>query len=279
MRISAVINSPLAKVFRSRTVEQKRFLKELTLDKLDFLYRLAAGKLHLPPYTLRSLVGGARGFEDVGPWFLREFKRLEFIQPQSRLLEIGCGCGRLAFSFCRDAELRAQQVTYAGMDVDKKSILWCQSHISSDNPNFSFYHADVRNGFYNRHGKSEAKNYVFPHEDNSFDFIILTSVFTHLMEDDMKHYLAELYRLLRPNGYIYASFFTYRTPDEAMRGVARHLYTFADFHGHVAFHAKDVSERAVAYEERYLLNLVRSNNLILRELMYGAQDALILTKA
>ena len=47
----------------------------------------------------------------------------------------------------------------------------------------------------------------FPYPDGSFDFAIATSVFTHLMPDDVSHYLQEIARVLDRGGTLFATFF------------------------------------------------------------------------
>lgn len=260
--------------------QQRRLLQAVLLDPLDLVYRLLARKRHLPPYSLRAFVGGARGYDTVGPWFLREFKRLGLLTPRGRILDIGCGCGRLAVAFARDAELRAQEVSYVGMDVDRRCVAWCTNHLTTLNPRFTFLHADLRNRTYNPRGKVETRDYRFPFAAGAFDLILLTSVFTHLLEAELCHYLDEAARLLTPQGRIYASFYTYRTKEEALGGVPRHAYTFPCCQGHYALHRSDEPEAAVAYHEGYLRELVAANGLMLAaEMMYGLQDAMILKRA
>jgi hypothetical protein len=44
-------------------------------------------------------------------------------------------------------------------------------------------------------GKERAEN---PYEDRTFDFAILTSVFTHLTPEEAEYYVNELHRALKP---------------------------------------------------------------------------------
>ena len=57
------------------------------------------------------------------------------------------------------------------------------------------------------------------HEDGKFDFIYALSVFTHLPEELARAWLHELYRVMRPGGYLYvtthgAHYFSTRSPAE-----------------------------------------------------------------
>ena len=48
--------------------------------------------------------------------------------------------------------------------------------------------------------ETKASEYTFPYEDGEFDVVVLTSVFTHMLPDDVAHYLDEIARVLKPGG-------------------------------------------------------------------------------
>jgi ubiquinone/menaquinone biosynthesis C-methylase UbiE len=52
-------------------------------------------------------------------------------------------------------------------------------------------------------------DFALPVDDHSVDRIFAASVFTHLFEPEVAHYLREFARVLKPGGKIYASFFLY----------------------------------------------------------------------
>jgi hypothetical protein len=75
---------------------------------------------------------------------------------------------------------------------DVGSDEWCQGNISSKYPNFRFQLADVYNTEYNPGGTHRASEYESPYEDESFDFVILTSAFTHMLPEEVSNYLSEI---------------------------------------------------------------------------------------
>ena len=81
-----------------------------------------------------------------------------------------------------------------------KGIAWCQENITPKHPNFRFQVADIRNKEYNSGERFAASEYEFPYEDASFDFVLLTSVFTHLLPNEVENYLSEIQRVLAPGG-------------------------------------------------------------------------------
>jgi SAM-dependent methyltransferase len=258
----------------------RRQLDRIFLDAPDAIFRRMTGRGDWPPYSLRSFVGGAKNFDRVGRVFLDDFRRLGLFNRGTRILDIGCGCGRIARAFAEDGRLQELQVSYTGMDIDRASVEWCQRHITPLNDRFRFYQADCFNPSYNPHGSAAADAYVFPHPDASFDLILATSVMTHLLENDMRHYLAEVSRMLAPGGVAYASFFLFPSLDLAATGAERHGIRFPFRMGNSAVNREDHPTNAVAYGEPYVRSAVQEFGLeIIEPTLYGLQDVLFLTKA
>lgn len=80
-------------------------------------------------------------------------------------------------------------------------------NITPKYPNFNFQLADIYNKMYNPQGKYKASDYKFPYANETFDFVFLTSVFTHLLPQDMERYLSEIARVLKKNGRCFITFF------------------------------------------------------------------------
>lgn len=96
---------------------------------------------------------------------------------------------------------------YVGLDINETSINWCQKHIAPLFPDVVFGWMDVYNPFYNPKGTQTPSAYRFPFPDGSFDFIFLTSVFTHMRPDGAINYLREINRLLRDGGRCFTTYF------------------------------------------------------------------------
>jgi cyclopropane fatty-acyl-phospholipid synthase-like methyltransferase len=125
-------------------------------------------------------------FQAAGEQYLKMFIELGGLEPDERVLDIGCGPGRMAVPL---ATYLSPAGSYVGMDVVKSCVKGCRKRISPGAPNFSFEHMDVFNSRYKRDGSAPASTYRVPFEDASFDFIILISVFTHMLKDDTFHYI------------------------------------------------------------------------------------------
>ena len=131
--------------------------------------------------------------------------------------------------------------------------------------NFEFHHANVFNQRYNPAGELQARAYNFPFASNSFDFILLASVFTHMYPADVQHYLQEIARMLRPSGRVLATFFLLNPEQRALAEQGRNQIDFR-FEGD-GFRARDdaIPESAVAVEERALYRMLKTARLAIQE--------------
>ena len=101
--------------------------------------------------------------------------------PEHRVLDIGSGIGNLAIGL-----LDHLRGGYDGVEIHAEAVCWCQETITSRYPAFRFHRADVSSGAYNAEGRQSASAYRFPFADSSFDFIMLGSVFTHMLPDEVR---------------------------------------------------------------------------------------------
>lgn len=155
----------------------------------------------MPPRWLNPIGDGS--FESTGDEFLGYFKELCGLQPTADVLDVGCGIGRMA----RPLTKYLTTGSYEGFDITPAGIKWCRENITARYPNFRFTLADIQNKEYNAAGRVPAADYRFPYDDCRFDFAFLTSVFTHMLPDEVARYISELSRVLVPGGTCLATFF------------------------------------------------------------------------
>ena len=173
-----------------------------------------------PPRWLRAFVGGG-DFRAAGEEFYGHFRRLGRLQPNESVLDIGCGVGRMAIPLL---DYIGPEGRYVGFDISPQAIRWCADHIAAKNARFSFHVADIFNKEYNPRGTCRAAEYRFPCEDASVDFAFATSVFTHMLPDDVRRYLAEIRRVLKPGGRgLFTHFILNAESEAAMNGARRRL--------------------------------------------------------
>lgn len=196
---------------------QKRLLKLVRYLPAELWDRLTGRDRNLPPRWLRF--DSQSDFQVVGN-HLRDLC-IEYgdLRPEHSVLDIGCGVGRLAAPL---ADFLGADASYEGFDVDKQAIDWCREAIGKQHDNFQFQHTAVNNDHYNPDGALQGKNFQFPYANDTFDFAVATSVFTHLSTRDAKHYLGETSRVLKPRGkalltwYVLKETFTSRSADSPL---------------------------------------------------------------
>lgn len=170
---------------------------------------------YLPPRRLRFVGGGDH--LDVGRGFVEHFRELAGLQPDSEVLDIGCGIGRIAVAL---AETLGPGGRYEGFDIVPEGIEWCAREITPRHPGFRFQLADLRNARYNPGGRVGAEEYRFPYEDGSFDLAFATSVFTHMLSGGVANYLREARRVLRPGGRLLTTWYLLGLERERAPGAA-----------------------------------------------------------
>lgn len=165
-----------------------------------------AGHL-LPPRSIRA---GGEEFKDDA-YYLKS-ARLEAsrlvqkcgMTKASRVLDVGCGAGRLAVGIL--AELGGV-AAYTGVDVIRSTVDWCQRELQPTHPSLRFIHLDVANERYNPLGDAIEAQTRLPVEDASADVINLYSVFSHMTYGDVVRYLQELRRVIAPGGRLFLTAF------------------------------------------------------------------------
>jgi ubiquinone/menaquinone biosynthesis C-methylase UbiE len=213
-----------------------------------------------------TMIGGG-DYEVVGQEFFQLFLDIGKLKPNEKVLDAGCGLGRMAMPL---TGYLSDEGSYEGFDIVAEGINWCKENISKKYPRFNFQVSDVYNKQYNPTGKYKAAEYKFPFYDASFDFVFLTSVFTHLLPLDMENYLREIKRVLRRNGRCFITYFLLN--EEALQlmasGQSKEDFKF-DF-GIYRTVSIEVPEYCIAYNEKTIIDLYHKCGLeILYPVRYG----------
>jgi SAM-dependent methyltransferase len=153
-----------------------------------------AQRYPVPPEELRWRATGSRdteGFLASGSAGIDFFEKEALARQRKSLkdfnsiLDFGCGCGRLIRSL---RPLCDPWASLYGTDIDQAAITWCKDNIAD--ASFSMNGANPPLRF----------------EDKSMDLIYACSVFTHLDAEDQFHWLAEMQRIMKPDGYLLLTF-------------------------------------------------------------------------
>lgn len=198
------------------------------VDPVDSVARRMHGRSHLPPYSIRARSVGIR--PDIGG---REFvsdgitnagllQRYAGLTPESKMLEIGCGCGRNAFALAGFLE----DGNYTGMDIERVALEGAENNRLLRNKRFRFDFLDIRNDAYNPDGRYEAAEYVMPYAEETFDVVFMNSVFTHMLTGEVRNYARQIARVLKPGGRCFLTAFLLdgRAPAEFPFRAQQHSY-------------------------------------------------------
>lgn len=217
----------------------------------------------LPPLRMRFV--GMGDFRAIGEELLNLLVQYGGLRRTDRVLDIGCGIGRVAIPLTRYLDASA---TYDGFDVVRSGIDWCRRRITPRHPNFRFHHVDVRSSEYRQRG-ADASHFRFPFGDGAFDFAFATSLFTHLVYEETRQYLSEARRVLAPGGRLFATFFlldelaTSRLPSLDPR------FRFEHAQGPVRYANRDNPAAGVAIDQTAALALIREAGFAAPEIHYG----------
>ncbi len=160
--------------------------------------------LPVPPESLRWGVGpfaDADLFVRSGEIHLQLIQRLAGLKPNHRILDVGCGCGRIAIHMGRFLN---ETGSYPGFDPDRAAINWCKANIEAYDSRFRFFHLDLLAPPFANEGEFLAEDLVFP-DVKDIDIAVLSSVFTHMHRAGIENYINNLHGVLRTGGVCLAS--------------------------------------------------------------------------
>ncbi len=280
------MKSAIKKLIPDPIMPVVKYIVYFPKDTLDLL--LGRRDSLTPPTRLMRFDGSrdALDFKRNGEKFLRYFVELCDLKPDERILDVGCGIGRKAVPLTKYLD---ENGSYEGFDIVPAGIDWCRKKISTRYPNFHFQLADVFNKLYNPQGKYEASEYRFPFEDESFDFVVLASVFTHMLPEGVENYFSEISRVLKRGGRCFITFFLLNTESSKLINAKRSALDFKYEMGKYRTTNADTPEDAVCYEESFIFDLYEKHRLKINEpIHYGSwcgredffsyQDIIIATK-
>jgi SAM-dependent methyltransferase len=209
--------------------------------------------LPIPPKEMNFIGDG--DFDAVGREFLRYFIEFAGLKPNHRVLDVGCGIGRMARPLAEFLNFRG---SYEGFDIVRIGIDWCRQNITPLCPNVRFRAADVFNSGYNPSGAFDASEYVFPYKSQSFDFVFLTSVFTHMLPAGVENYLREISRVLRVGGSCLITYFLQNAETQRLAAEGQGHFIFKHRRdGYWIAHPEVADEEAICFDEDYVLDVYR----------------------
>jgi SAM-dependent methyltransferase len=222
-----------------------------------------------PPSRLVARAAGRSNVDwlAIGDGWITTMRDLGELSPHDRVLDVGCGVGRMAIPLSSYLEPPG---SYEGFDVQPSAIEWCKREIEPRWPLGRFQLVDVRNRQYRLRGGTDAATFRFPFDDAQFDFVFATSVFTHMRRDEVDNYLAEMRRVLAPGGRLFTTYYLLNPAvrDAIDRGGAR--YRFRHAVGPRCYANRRVWPVAIAFDEDVVEQLYRANGFSPPSIHHGA---------
>jgi SAM-dependent methyltransferase len=203
----------------------------------------------------------------IGLEFLRYFRDIGKLKENHSVLDVGCGIGRMAIPLLFYLN---EKGSYDGFDIVPEAIEWCQSQITRLNPRFQFHYAPIANSSYKPNGSANASNWRFPYENHSFDFALLTSVFTHMWQADIENYLSEIHRVLKTGGTAFITFFLLNSESDRLIVQGKSIFDFRHGDDVCKFNSERDPLGCVAYAESLVRQLLAMYGLsVMEPIRYG----------
>lgn len=187
------------------------------------------------------------------------------LEPGGRILDVGCGWGRLAFAL-RDE--MGPGVEYEGFDPHTKHVQFAQKSLGMAHPRFGVHIADIANEIYNPGGSLVPIRFRFPYSDDRFDAVVAHALFRYLQPEAFEHYVAEIARVLRPGGRFLASFYLLNEDSTKRLPSLKEPLCFAFPAGNVTG-TRPHREGLLAYREDYVREVLARNRLEPGRIDYG----------
>lgn len=149
--------------------------------------------------SLNTLVGGSDP-EEVGNFCSGIVNRYFNIQNDSRILDFGCGPGRVLLSVLRQNPNLNKLV---GFDIMDEAIEFCRNNIERSASNASFELISDKNDHYNTHVSGVAGKdieFIGRKYRNFFNYVYAFSVFTHIDRHDFGRTLKFISDVAQPGG-------------------------------------------------------------------------------
>lgn len=194
------------------------------------------------------------------------------LSPRDRVLDIGCGCGRLAATLTQHI---GPQGSYRGVDIVAGLVDFANRHIAQRFPNFSFVTLQRENPAYDAWRHEGASPTISSLEQacapESVDLCLATSLFTHLDTDMARENLKAMRRALVPNGRVLISMFLLDPSVRALIRKGRAAFQFEQSYSEGVYVQNPRSPlSALAFTFDHFVQLAVQQEFYVERVLYGS---------
>lgn len=221
-----------------------------------------------PSRKLRTIVGHPTLmlYASVGQEFAIYLKLLCALEPYHKVLDVGCGCGRVGGFLLSTIKAPG---SYDGFDVVPKLIEDASERLGKLNPQFKFKTVNIYNQLYNPSSDApKDSEFIFPYPDNHYDLVFLTSVFTHMLPPGLKNYVGQISRVLKKGGKCFCTVFLFQNAPEKtdswqLSQLKQGLISIPSFEDSSFFKVNNPRrpEDMMAYDLEYLDGIFKKNGM------------------
>jgi SAM-dependent methyltransferase len=219
----------------------------------------------LPAPAPENVFVGDGDYRAIGLEYLGHFVRMGGLKPHHRVLDIGCGIGRMAVPLTQYLDPKVG--SYEGVDPVNEGIKWCVQNITFTHPHFRFCQLDVAHDLYNPGGTMAGHQVVLPFTGSNFDFVTMVSVATHLPRKEITAYAREVMRLLAPSGRLFLTAFLVSAEDLS-RSTARPKFMKGEASGSwIADPTAPLG--AIGFDDGIIQTILKESGLEIRQVSLG----------
>lgn len=253
--------------------------KELKLvkNKLITVVPYSSGKSGYPVYFIydpRTPLPKQSEFEvmrggallGTGPEFLGVLVRCG-LKKHHHVLDIGCAQGRTAYPIAFYLDSFGE---YEGIDIIPSLIQEAKEFFRGWTPGVHFKLVDIYHPEHNPLGMMEMPTCRFPYGTLEFDYILLSTEFTHRPPDILKHYLKEIRRVGRQGSTCMASVYLINEESQNLIDQGKSSIKFLFPHGDCVLDNENPSEAIIGYHQTQLLEWLTENGFIFEKIHYGS---------